>query len=160
MMNFICKWYWYMNCMWDNYYFKRKYSRLTHQIYYDRRRCVYVNPKIINERGCAEYICSESVRDSLFYSYSINGTDTHAHTIAEVFLAAYNQSDLFSISEKNNVQYSQQEFDLICKLVEQGKNDRFLSDNLKLKKSKTPFVMRSNLLKKHDSFKSSFLSKR
>lgn len=131
MMNFICKWYWNVRYMWDDYYFKRKYLGLTSKIYYDRRRCVYVNPKRINERGCAEYVCSESVCDSLFYAYEINGSGSHAHTIAEVFIDAYNHSEIFSISEDNKQQYSQQEFDLICKLIEQGKKDRLLTDNPK-----------------------------
>lgn len=123
-MRVIFSWYWNIKVALENSYFKRKYSNLTPMIYYDRKYQVYVNPKLIDERGCAEYVCSESVCDSLIYSYIIDRVNTHAHTISEVFLDAYNTSETFLISDEYREQYSKQEFDLICKLVNQGKIDR------------------------------------
>lgn len=135
----ICKWYWNMMLALQEHYFKRKYSNRTPKIYYDQRHRVYVNPKIISERGCAEYVSSESVGEWVFYAYKINGTETHAHSITAVFIEAYNNSETFSISEEHKEQYSKQELDMIYKLVKQGKDDRLLTDNPKRYNSATPF---------------------
>lgn len=113
----------------ENYYFKRRYLNLPSKIYYDRKFKTYVNPKIIDERGCLEYICSETVCDGVFYNYQIEGKDVHAHVISEVFIDAYNCAETFLIPKDYEYQYSIQELNFINKLVNQGKIDRkYLED--------------------------------
>lgn len=120
----IYNWYWNIKYALENSYFKRKYANLTPKIYYDRKYRTYVNPKNLDERGCAEYVCSEAVRWGVIYVYNINGSETHAHTIDAVFIDAHNKSEAFSISEEYQKQYSMQELDLINILVIQGKKDQ------------------------------------
>jgi hypothetical protein len=94
-------------------------------IYYDRRYRVYVNPKLLNERHpWCEYVCGETARSGLLYPYFLGTERDHAHTNEEVLLAAYNVSEIFSISREYESAYSSQELTFIHKLVEQGKKDR------------------------------------
>ncbi|MBC3804042.1 hypothetical protein GH808_06275 [Acetobacterium fimetarium] len=123
-MDRICKYYWEARRALEEHYFKRKYFNCMPKIYYDQRHDAYVNPKIITERGCAEYVCSESVCYGPIYHYNINGSETHEHTIAAVFIDAYNDAEIFSLSEEHIEQYSKQELVMIYKLVKQGTEDR------------------------------------
>jgi hypothetical protein len=99
MIRVIERIYWKIYYWLKSHYFKRKYSKLPPKIYYDRKHNVYINPKLIDERGFAEYVCGESARSGVFYDYEIEGNSTHAHAISEVFLDAYNYSETFAISE-------------------------------------------------------------
>lgn len=108
----------------EDAYFKSKYLNLPSKIYYDRKFKTYVNPKIIDERGFLEYICSETVCDGVIYNYQIEGKDVHAHVISEVFIDAYNYAETFLIPKDCEYQYSIQELDFINKLVNQGNIDR------------------------------------
>ena len=115
--------YWKIRYAYEAWYFKRKYATKVPKIYYDKKFRVYVNPKVLEEKdSCLEYVCSETVRYSLIYIYSIKGKDTHAHTITEVFKDAYNYAETFKILDED--QYSKQELELINKLIKQGIEDR------------------------------------
>lgn len=122
--NMFHKLYWKLKRSYEKHYFANKYSKLVPQIYYDKKYNCYIYPKVIDEQGCCEYICGEVVKSGCIYFYCLNDKKQHQHTISEVFLLAYNESEIFSIDTEDEILYSNQELEMICKLVEQGKTDR------------------------------------
>ncbi len=123
MINYIQKLYWIIWYLAEKNHFKRKYEKLPPKIYYDRKYRCYVNPVLLHNRGSLEDICYDTVRSGCLYLYCLDGEKRHAHTIPEVFKTAYNDAELFSIDAVDKQLYSEQELELIHKLVEQGKID-------------------------------------
>ena len=97
---------------------------LPPQIYYDARYSCYINPILMEEQGSCEYISSELAKTGCIYHFYLGNERDHSHTISEVLMEAYNESESFSISIEDKHEYSEQELNLILKLVERGKIDR------------------------------------
>lgn len=116
--------YWKITSVFEEWYFKKRYSKKDPQIYYDKLFQCYVHPRKPGEHGCFEYVCSELTESGLFYSYNLSGSKTHGHSIDAVFWSAYNDAEVFSINEEDKLQYSKQELEFIKKLTAQGKKDR------------------------------------
>ncbi len=57
----------------------------------------------------------------LIYEYTLNGKWLHDHFFAGVLLGAYNEADVFEIPQEVEHQYSQQELEMISKVIEKGK---------------------------------------
>lgn len=114
---------WQIRYKYEDYYFKQRYANREAKIYYDKKMKQYVNPKILDERSSSLiYVCSEIVRDSLYYGYSIDNKHHHAHTIEEVFEDAYNYAETFEIEDEEV--FSTQELRLIYKLIQKGIEER------------------------------------
>lgn len=128
IINTISSWfqhaYWKLYYRLRNIYFIKKYSNKVPKIYYDKKYSCYINPQKIDEYGSCEYICSELVQSGVHYSYYLGECRSHAHTISEVFLLAYNKAEIFSIRKEDENEYSTQELEFIKKLINQGKKDR------------------------------------
>lgn len=116
--------YYHICYLYEKAHYKRNYSNLLPKIYYDKTYDTYVHPKMIDDPGCIEYVCSEIIGHNVFYHYEIEENKEHAHTIAAVFLDAYNYAETFVIPKKYESEYSNQELDEIFKLVNRGKVDR------------------------------------
>ncbi len=116
--------YWkFYNLLRDRYFFN-KYSKSVPAIYFDKKYNCFISSQNVREYGCCEYVCSELTQSGVHYSYYLGECQSHAHTISEVFLLAYNKAEIFSIHEKDEIEYSRQEFEFIKKLIKQGKKDR------------------------------------
>lgn len=124
MISYMRELCWNMREFIESRYLERKYAEMPLKIYYDRKYRCYINPKLLNEQGDIEYICSEITRSGCLYRYRLDGKKEHTHTIAEVFLSAYNEAERFSIDTEDEELYSKQELVFIQTLVEQGKLDR------------------------------------
>lgn len=86
-------------------------------LYYDRLVKGYRHTKLDKcEYGDILYIMCELSRDGLYYEYSINGEQNHAHSFEEVLLASYENGSKFNIEDKE--QFSRQELILIDKVRE------------------------------------------
>jgi hypothetical protein len=120
----VTRYYWEIRYYLESRYFKRKYAKLPAAIYYDHKHHTYVNPKLLGEIGCCEYVCGETAKSGCMYHYYLGETLNHEHSIGGVFLAAYNDSEKFSIAEEDEAEYSNQELAFIKKLVECGRRDR------------------------------------
>lgn len=116
--------YWKIKSSGEKRYFTKKYSKLIPKIYYDKKYDCHINPKIIEERGCVEYICGEITRSGVIYHYFLGSQVDHAHTLGDVLIEAYNHAETFSIAPEHEGEYSSQELKFIDKLVAQGKLDR------------------------------------
>lgn len=114
---------WRVYDFYRNNYFDKKYSKRKPQIYYDKKYKNYVHP-YINDITDIETLCSDLVMYSITYNYELNGKLEHVHTISEVFICAYNNSEIFFIPEDCKNEYSQQELIMIEKIVRKGKGDR------------------------------------
>lgn len=114
---------WQIRYKYEKWYFKHHYRGKQAKIYYDKKFKTYVNPLLLEENSSSLiYVCSELVRDSLYYEYSIVSKHHHAHIIDQVFEDAYNHAETFQI--ENEAEFSQQELRVIHKLVERGLMDR------------------------------------
>lgn len=115
--------YWKIRYYLEDLYFKKKYAGKLAQIIYDRRFKCYVCPTLLAERSPnLTYVCSEVAKDGLYYGYKIRGIETHAHTLEELLIDAYNEAETFTLLDENEL--SQQELNLVNKLIAQGKQDR------------------------------------
>ena len=115
--------YWKFHQLLRDRYFFRKYSNRAPTIYFDKKYNCFISSQNVREYGCCEYVCSELTHSGLHYSYYLDECQSHAHTINEVFLLAYNKAEIFSIHEKDEIEYSRQELEFIKKLIKQGKKD-------------------------------------
>lgn len=115
--------YWKIYYYYTDNYFEKKYSKRPPKIYYDKKYNEYVHPHI-NDMGSIETLCSELAIYSVTYNYELNGKYEHCHSISEVFIRAYNDSETFVIPQDCKNEYSQQELTMIEKIVKRGKDDR------------------------------------
>lgn len=110
---------WKIRYAFERWYFKTRYSNKQPKIYYDRWFKCYVHPKLVEERGCIEYVVSELTRCGLIYHYYLDGELTHSHTFEGVLLDVCEYSDTFKLFLDYN-EYSEQEIELINKAKELG----------------------------------------
>lgn len=103
---------WRVRYAFEEWYFKIRYSRKKPKIYYDKWFRCYVHPRLVEERGCIEYVVSELTRCGLIYHYYLDGGLTHSHTFEGVLLDVCECSDIFELCLDYN-EYSEQEIKLI-----------------------------------------------
>ena len=95
-----------------------KELRIPH---YDKRsRQWSVNIDDRTETGSVDYVVSEYIRDGVIYDF---GDGDHVHSFEEVLMKAIEDPESFSI-EGFEDQYSQQELNIINKLVQKLREDK------------------------------------